>query len=141
MPQRSQSADSAAANCPVCSYQYFFNARGAVSIMTGCSQCGECCRKYGMRLEATPLDIARWTVDRREDILSRVGIERVTGPEGSLVYGEVTGGVLWVDADGRHASRCPFFELRADGKCYCGIQETKPEVCKTHWCKRYLEDP
>ncbi len=101
--------------------------------MAGCTQCGECCRKYGMRLEATPLDIACWTLDRREDILSRVGLERESG--------EVTGGALWVGTDGRPSKECPFLELREDGKYYCGIQETKPEVCTTHWCNKYLDDP
>jgi hypothetical protein len=100
--------------------------------MVGCTLCGECCRKYGMRLEATPLDIARWTFDGRQDILSRVGIERERG--------EVTGGVLWIGPDGRNVSECPFLELRADRKYYCGIQETKPEVCTMHWCKKYLDD-
>lgn len=101
--------------------------------MAGCVQCGACCRKYGWRLEATPLDIARWTLDGRDDILSRVGIERDNG--------EVAGCVLWVSPDGSRAGACPFLELRADGKYYCGIQETKPEVCTGHWCARYLESP
>ena len=101
--------------------------------MTGCTQCGECCKKYGWRLEATPLDIARWTLDRREDILSRVGIVR----EG----GEVSCGVLWVNPDGGRVSVCPFLELRSDRKYYCGIQETKPEACTAHWCPKYLDSP
>jgi Fe-S-cluster containining protein len=99
--------------------------------MVGCIQCGECCKKHGMRLEATPLDIARWTYDRRQDILSLVGIER----DGS----EILGGTLWVGPDGRRVAECPFIELRADGKYYCGIQETKPEACTAHWCLKYLE--
>jgi|AGTN01.1.fsa_nt_gi Uncharacterised protein family (UPF0153). len=99
--------------------------------MAGCIQCGECCKKYGWRLEASPLDIARWTFDDRADILSRVGIER---------SGEnVSGGILWIDRDGRRVSECPFLELRSDGKYYCGIQETKPEVCTAHWCQRYVD--
>ena len=99
--------------------------------MAGCTQCGECCKKHGMRLEATTLDIARWTFDGRQDILARVGIER----EGA----EVSGGVLWVCPDGRRASVCPFLELRTDGKYYCGIQDTKPEACTAHWCKNYID--
>jgi Fe-S-cluster containining protein len=101
--------------------------------MAGCIQCGECCRKHGMRLEATPLDIARWTFDGRQDILSRVGIERTAG--------EVTGGTLWVGPDSRRVGACPFIELRADGKYYCGIQETKPEACTAHWCQKYQDGP
>jgi Fe-S-cluster containining protein len=100
--------------------------------MPGCTQCGECCKKYGMRLEATPLDIARWTTDGRQDILSRVGIMRDdTG---------ISGGVLWIEKDGRRVSVCPFLELREDGKYYCGIQETKPEACTAHWCKKYIDN-
>jgi Fe-S-cluster containining protein len=98
--------------------------------MAGCTQCGECCKKYGWRLEATPLDIARWTFDRRQDILSQVGIVWEDG--------EVTGGMLWVGPDGRRVGTCPFLELRADGKFYCGIQEAKPEACTAHWCQNYL---
>lgn len=99
--------------------------------MAGCTQCGECCKKYGTRLEATTLDIARWIFYERQDILVRVCLEREdTG---------VSGGILWVDLDGRRASICPFLELRADGKHYCGIQEIKPEACKAHWCKNYLD--
>ena len=99
--------------------------------MAGCTQCGECCKKYGWRLEATPLDIARWTLDRREDILSRVDVFK----DGD----EVSGGRLWVSPDGSQARECPFLELRVDGKFYCGIQATKPEVCTMHWCERYLD--
>ena len=102
-----------------------------LTFMAGCTQCGECCKKYGMRLEATTLDIARWTFQDRQDILARVGIERQDT--------EVTGGRLWVDPEGRRASVCPFLERRADGKYYCGIQETKPEACTAHWCRNYLE--
>ena len=99
----------------------FFKDYRLLSFMAGCTQCGECFKKHGMRLEATTLDIARWTFDGRQDILARVGI----GREGA----EVSGGVLWVCPDGRHASVCPFLELRTDGKYYCGIQDTKPEAC------------
>ncbi len=108
-----------------------FKADGLLSFMAGCSQCGECCRQYGMRLEATTLDIARWTADGRQDILARVGVE--------YVGREITGGVLWVDRDGRRSARCPFLELREDGKYYCGIQDVKPEACTAHWCKNYLD--
>jgi len=101
--------------------------------MAGCTQCGECCKKYGMRLEATPLDIARWTFDGRNDILSRVGIERAGE--------EVLGGTLWVGPDGHRVIECPFIELRADGKYYCGIQEIKPEACTAHWCQNYIDGP
>ncbi len=99
--------------------------------MAGCTQCGECCKKYGTRLEATALDIARWTLDGRQDILAHVG----TGREGT----EARDGVLWVGQDGRRASVCPFLELWEDGKFYCGIQEIKPEACTAHWCKNYLD--
>jgi Fe-S-cluster containining protein len=99
--------------------------------MAGCNQCGECCKKYGMRLEASPLDIARWIFDGRDDILSRVGIE--------YAGTEVVGGALWVGPDGRRVTECPFLELRADGKYYCGIQETKPEACTAHWCLKYID--
>lgn len=101
--------------------------------MAGCTQCGECCKKHGWRLEATPLDIARWASDGREDILCRVGIKKCG--EG------VSGGILWLNPDGTRAGECPFLELRDDGKYYCGIQEAKPEVCTTHWCSKYLGVP
>ncbi len=99
--------------------------------MVGCTQCGECCKKYGWRLEATPLDIVRWRAEKRHDILLHVGIQEEDG--------DVIGGALWVNTDGSHISSCPFLEHRSDGKYYCGIQETKPEVCTTHWCIKYVE--
>ncbi len=97
--------------------------------MGGCVQCGACCKRYGMRLEATPLDIARWRLEKRDDILARVGIE--------FKGDEAVGGRLWVDEDGNGARECPFLLLR-DNKYYCGIQDTKPEVCTWYYCERYI---
>lgn len=98
--------------------------------MSGCVQCGLCCKKYGMRLEASALDIARWRLDKRDDILAHVGID--------FVDGEVSGGRLWVDEAGNRVKQCPFLELRADNKYYCGIHESKPEVCTWHYCEKYF---
>lgn len=98
--------------------------------MSGCTQCGACCKKYGMRLEASPLDIARWTLDRRQDILRHVRVEH----DGA----EVTGGQLWINETGERATVCPFLELHGD-KYYCQIQDVKPEVCTWHYCRKYLE--
>jgi Fe-S-cluster containining protein len=92
--------------------------------MSGCTQCGSCCKKYGMRLEASALDIARWRLEGRHDILSRVGIM-------------ADGGLLWVDEHGGRAGACPFLELRGD-KYYCGIHDSKPEVCTWHYCEKYF---
>ncbi len=82
-----------------------------------------------MRLEASPLDIARWRLEGRDDILAHVGIEY----RGS----EVAGGQLWVDSQGKRLKECPFLELRDDGKYYCGIHDSKPEVCVWHYCAKY----
>ncbi len=109
----------------------FLNRTAYSPSWSGVSSAANAARSYGMRLEATPLDIARWTYDGRQDILSRVGIER----EGT----EILGGTLWVGPDGRRVAECPFIELRADGKYYCGIQDTKPEACTAHWCKKYID--
>jgi len=81
-----------------------------------------------MRLEATPLDIARWRRDGRDDILARVQI----GGSGA------EGGLLWIGSDGSRARQCPFLEQKKDGLFYCGIHEAKPEVCTAHFCQRYL---
>lgn len=97
--------------------------------MTGCTQCGTCCKKYGWRLEASPLDIARWTFNGNTDILAHVG---VTYDE----RGEVSGGVLWVNSDGTRTKECPFLTC-VEGKYFCGIQELKPEVCTAHFCEKY----
>ncbi len=79
-----------------------------------------------MRLEASPLDIARWRLGERADILVRVGIDTLDG-----------GGRLWVDQDGKRVKACPFLELR-DDKYYCGIHDAKPEACVGHYCEKYL---
>jgi Fe-S-cluster containining protein len=82
-----------------------------------------------MRLEASPLDIARWRLDDRKDILEHVGIE--------YFGGEVAGGLLWVDKGGKRLNECPFLELRGE-KYYCGIHEVRPEVCAWHYCDKYF---
>ncbi len=97
--------------------------------MAGCTQCGSCCKKYGMRLEASPLDIARWCLDDRKDILAHVGIEYCNG--------DVAGGRLWVDAEGKGVKECPYLELRGE-KYFCGIHDSKPEVCVWHYCDKYF---
>ncbi len=98
--------------------------------MSGCTQCGSCCKKYGMRLDATPLDIARWRFDNRQDILKYVGIEHENG--------EVSGGRLWVDVQGTPVKECPF--LRHEGeKYFCSIHNAEPEVCAWHYCDKYLQ--
>jgi Fe-S-cluster containining protein len=98
--------------------------------VSGCIQCGQCCLKYGWRLEASTTDIARWAFDDRKDILSRVLIKY---DEKS----EVSGGDLWVDDQGRRVDRCPFLAEK-DGRHYCTIQDVKPEVCSAHYCERYM---
>jgi len=100
--------------------------------MAGCKQCGSCCLKHGMRLEATPLDLARWVRDGRQDILDRVGIDYDE-------KGEVSGGRLWVNTDGSPAAACPFL-CGEGGKYYCGIHDVTPEVCGTHYCVNYYRD-
>lgn len=98
--------------------------------MSGCIQCGSCCIKYGMRLEASPLDIARWTFENRDDILRHVLIQY----EG----GEVSGGQLWVDEAGKRLQSCPFLKCENE-KYYCGIHESEPEVCSGHYCQKYVK--
>ena len=96
--------------------------------MAGCTQCGVCCRRYGMRLEASPLDIAKWRQGERQDILRHVGVQRENG--------NVTGGILWVDADGERLKECPFLTCENE-KYYCAIQDVKPEVCTWYFCEKY----
>ena len=96
--------------------------------MAGCTQCGTCCKRYGMRLEASPLDIARWRRDQRQDILRHVGLVRENGA--------VTGGLLWVDAAGQRLEACPFLQGDRE-KYFCAIQDAKPEVCTGHFCEKY----
>jgi Fe-S-cluster containining protein len=98
--------------------------------MSGCIQCGVCCKKYGMRLEASPLDIAKWRQGDRDDILRHVGIRRENG--------EISGGDLWVDDDGKRLTECPFLKNKNE-KYYCGIQGVKPEVCTWYFCIKYYE--
>jgi Fe-S-cluster containining protein len=98
--------------------------------MSGCTQCGACCLKFGYRLEAFPGDIAKWLFEGRDDILSHV----------KILYDEndeVSGGILWVDENGDRVQVCPFLKLSDDNKYYCGIQDIKPEVCTWHYCEKY----
>lgn len=86
-----------------------------------------------MKLEASPLDIARWTYDSREDILRHVQIEYDQN-------GEVAGGMLWVDDNGQRLNVCPFLRGTSGGTYYCDIQDIKPEVCVWHYCNRYYPE-
>ena len=83
-----------------------------------------------MRLEASQLDIARWRMDGRQDILCHVGIEYENGT--------VSGGKLWVDEKGEKVIECPFLG-EDNGKYYCRIHDAEPEVCASHYCSNYLK--
>ncbi|MCD1294159.1 zinc/iron-chelating domain-containing protein [Methanocella sp. CWC-04] len=98
--------------------------------MSGCTQCGTCCLKYGMRLEASGQDIAKWMFDGREDILRHVLIRYDE-------KGEVSEGILWVDENGNKVASCPFLRSTEDKRYFCGIQDAKPEVCSWHFCEKY----
>lgn len=84
---------------------------------TRCLCCGECCESFGGHLNASSADLERWRSQGREDLLRRVN--RL--------------GWIWVDPEtGRLEERCPFI-LRLDGDtAICGIQQTKPDICRDY---------
>lgn len=89
-----------------------------------CDRCGKCCRGP-MVLITKPADYRRWVEEGRGDILRCATIP----PEGG--YGDL------LPAEGTDANYeyCPFIVKTEDGKYSCGIQETKPDVCRAFYCE------
>lgn len=96
-----------------------------------CTRCGKCCtnESYMGTLSATAADVARWTAERRWDILQFAYV---------LDYGapgtEPGGADLWINAEtGHEATRCPFVRKDRNRPTYrCTIYETRPEVCRDY---------
>jgi len=91
-----------------------------------CSQCGKCCREQGRELTMVREDYVRWKRQRRWDILRYAWI-----PDLSDGWGD-----LWIaPATGEDVRRCPFLKRSAQGKYVCGIEDTKPQICREFWCE------
>ena len=82
-----------------------------------CLCCGECCEAFGGHLNASKTDLERWRNQGRDDLLDRVN--RL--------------GWIWVEPQSKRLEQsCPFLD-RQDGKtAICGIQETKPAMCRDY---------
>ena len=82
-----------------------------------CLCCGECCESFGGHLHASEHDMERWRREGREDLLSRVN--RL--------------GWIWVVPDTKETQdRCPFIVKISEQQSICGIQETKPDICRAY---------
>lgn len=82
-----------------------------------CACCGECCEAFGEHLHASKADLERWRREGREDLLSRVN---------RLDW-------IWVDpVTKKTLQRCPFIVRLNDEKSICGIQDTKPDICRAY---------
>ncbi len=90
-----------------------------------CAACGKCCISLGFEITMTPGDYRRWKHQGRDDILRYAFI-----PPGKGGFG-----YLWFDPIRKlEMDRCPFLMETEPGKYICGIQETKPKVCREFWC-------
>ncbi len=104
-------------------------------MIQNCLQCGKCCEKWGWDQKGIPEDLVPWISAGRDDILRHVLIRDPEGRERTAAgltmqdLFRISGIYYWVDPDGSRRSSCPFYELREDGKVYCGIHDTKPAVC------------
>lgn len=83
----------------------------------GCRCCGDCCRRYTTVLMVNEADVKRWRAEGRADLLSRVG------PRGDIWFDPITGA--------RERS-CPFLTRIESGLVLCGIQDSKPEICRSY---------
>lgn len=82
-----------------------------------CLCCGECCESFGGHLHASEHDLQRWRGEGRGDLLSRVNHL----------------GWIWVDPETKALLEiCPFITRISDRQSICGIQETKPDICRDY---------
>lgn len=82
-----------------------------------CLCCGECCEDFGGHLHASTSDLERWRREGRDDLLARVN---------RLDW-------IWVDPETKGLlERCPFIVKVSEQKSICGIQETKPDICRAY---------
>lgn len=84
---------------------------------TGCACCGRCCISFGGHLLASKRDIARWQQQGRDDLLARVN--RL--------------GWIWVDPVTKQLlDPCPWLEQAGQQRYICGINDTKPDICRDY---------
>ena len=82
-----------------------------------CACCGRCCEFFGGHLHASARDLDRWRREGREDLLCRVN--RL--------------GWVWVDPQTMTlVDPCPFIDRSHGDKVYCGIHDTKPDICRDY---------
>ena len=84
---------------------------------SSCICCGRCCEQFGGHLNASARDLERWKQEGRDDLLRRV----------------IRLGWIWVDPkSGRLEDPCPFIERTNDNRGLCGINDTKPDICRDY---------
>lgn len=82
-----------------------------------CACCGACCKAFGGHLQASRHDIERWQKEGRDDLLARVS----------------SVGFLWINPEtGALEESCPYLERVDTDSAYCGINETKPAICRDY---------
>jgi Fe-S-cluster containining protein len=89
-----------------------------------CKQCGKCCQMLGIKyhVETTEEDVARWVVEKREDILEWV--DPVYFP-GAVEFDFPINPETKQEIEG-----CPFLKQLPNSDLYiCAIHDTKPEGC------------
>lgn len=89
-----------------------------MAIEKPCKRCGKCC---SLTINITASDILRWHREREIEILSYLDI---------LPFG--VGVDAWIDPKtGEELDTCPFL-IKHGRKTSCGIEHTKPFVCRTY---------
>lgn len=82
-----------------------------------CACCGSCCEAFGGHLTASHQDLQRWRQQGRDDLLARVN--RL--------------GWIWINPQsGRPETRCPFIVRTGASTSLCGINDTKPAICRDY---------
>lgn len=90
-----------------------------------CTRCGHCCLRLEVHDDCSELDVERWRVQGREDILRYVAVEEA--PEGRRYrIWKRPGTPFFMES-------CPFLRrVPGDRAFYCAINDVKPDVCRAY---------
>jgi Fe-S-cluster containining protein len=123
-----------------------------MNIQFSCLRCGRCCKVAGEVLHITQNDVDRWEREGRKDILEKLFLVRMSCSNCNIEWpphvgencpecGKVSksGVYYWLDprmpknwlAQLMGSPKCPFLKKIWNKDEYlCGINETKPEICR-----------
>ena len=91
-----------------------------------CVRCGVCCQTIGSADVVSPVDVARWMGEGRDDILKWLSLIPCDNPNAGR-HGYLQD---WIHpTTGAVYQSCPFLHKK-NGQFYCRIYETRPIICR-----------